>query len=164
MNFLEELAAEWYSYKGYLIHTNIIFGPGKKSNNAKGGGFVGEIDVAAYEPNTGELIHIETSTDTDSWQKREAHMKKKFKNATRFYHEIFAFHDKEIRKIAILSFADKPREQHDFGDIEIITIEKFIKTIIQELKSIDFMHHAIPENYPLMRAMQFAIYYNQKSN
>lgn len=66
MSFLEQLTSEWYAYKGYFVRTNIKFGKLAK------GGWTGEIDVAAYKPQTKEFIHIESSTDADSWNKRKA--------------------------------------------------------------------------------------------
>jgi hypothetical protein len=62
MNFLEQLIGEWYEYTGCFVRTNIKFG--KRS----AGGYEGEIDVAAFDPRTKCLIHIEASTDADSWK------------------------------------------------------------------------------------------------
>ena len=57
MNFLEKLAAEWYEYKGYFVRTNVRFGKRPK------GGYIGEMDVVAYNPEKQDFVHIETSTD-----------------------------------------------------------------------------------------------------
>jgi len=60
MNFLEQLLAEWYQYKGYYVRQNIRIG---KRNN---GGYAGEIDILAYHPKTEIIVHIEASSDTYS--------------------------------------------------------------------------------------------------
>ncbi len=65
MNFLEQLIAEWYAYRGFFVRTNIRFG------KRPAGGYEGEIDVAAFNPRTKHLVHIETSTDADSWAERK---------------------------------------------------------------------------------------------
>ncbi len=44
MNFLEQLVAEWYAYKGYFVRTNIKFGKRIR------GGYEGEMDVVAFDP------------------------------------------------------------------------------------------------------------------
>ncbi len=64
MNFLEQLAAEWYGYRGYFCRTNIRFG---KTGH---GGHIGEMDVIAYHPKTREFIHVECSSDSWSWEKK----------------------------------------------------------------------------------------------
>ena len=84
MNFLEQLVAEWYGYKGFFVRTNIKFG-----KNAHGkGGHVGEIDVLAYHPTLNEFIHTECSTDAWSWSKKQIVFKKKFENAEKYYKKI----------------------------------------------------------------------------
>ena len=57
MYFLEQIAAEWYSYNGYFVQTNIKFGKREK------GGWKGEMDVIAFHPIEKKIIHIETSMD-----------------------------------------------------------------------------------------------------
>lgn len=42
MNFLEQLAGEWFTYKGYFVRTNI------KRNKRSKGGWDNELDVLAY--------------------------------------------------------------------------------------------------------------------
>jgi len=101
MNFLEELVAEWYEFEGYLIHKNIRFGKRPQ------GGYTGEMDVVAFHPREKSMIHIETSTDSDSWEKRIRKFKKKFDNAAEYYQEEFNFKKKEIQKIAIVGFSEK---------------------------------------------------------
>lgn len=65
MNFLESLASEWYAIQGYFVRTNI------KANRRSNGGYNNEIDVLAFLPATGKLVHLETSWDALTWEKRE---------------------------------------------------------------------------------------------
>jgi hypothetical protein len=64
MNFLEQLVGEWYSYQGYYVRTNVMVGP------RDAGGYEGELDVVAFHPETREIVHVETSMDALSWDKR----------------------------------------------------------------------------------------------
>lgn len=50
MNFLEQLVAEWYEYKGYFCRTNIRFGETGHD------GHIGEMDVVAFHPKTKEFV------------------------------------------------------------------------------------------------------------
>ncbi len=73
MNFLESLAAEWYAIQGYFVRTNI------KANRRGKGGWDNELDVLAYDPASKKLVHLETSWDALSWEKREEKfLRKKF--------------------------------------------------------------------------------------
>ena len=154
MNFLEQIVSEWYAYKGCFVRTNIKFG--KLSH----GGWKGEIDVVAYEPKTREFIHIETSTDADSWDRRKERFCRKFRDAAKFYSELFPFQISKIRKIALVGFF-KPKIKPDFGDsIDVILVPEFIREIANELKKKKPIQEAIPESYPLLRAIQFSAFYS----
>ncbi len=153
MYFLEQLVGEWYALRGFFVRTNILFGRRKQ------GGYEGEIDVAAFNPKTKELIHLEISMDANSWNQRKERFKKKFKDAERHYRSVFDFEFKEIKKIAVVSFA-RPRQEIDFGDnIELLTIPDLIARIKADLTKINSTNTMIPEGYPLMRAIQFAIWF-----
>lgn len=154
MNFLEQLVAEWYEYRGFFVRTNIRFG------KRPAGGYEGEIDVAAFNPRTKHLVHIETSTDADSWAERKRRFVKKFEDAKKHYQEIFDFQLKTVECKAIVGFSQKTLNQIDFGnDIHVVLVPQFIQEITQELSRYSPMQMTIPEGYPLLRAIQFAAAY-----
>ena len=70
-NFLEELAAEWLEYKGYIVKRN------ERVGRRGAGGHEGELDVVAFNPKTKHLVHVETSSDADSWAERERRFSKR---------------------------------------------------------------------------------------
>lgn len=170
MNFLEQLAAEWYQYKGYFVRTNLRFG-----RNASGkGGHIGEIDVVAYEPKNEDFIHLEASTDALSWSKRKEIFEKKFTNARKYYLEIFPFKrmDIEPKQIALVGFnlnpspettswKSSPPDKSPWRDIkiEVIHLPKFFQEISTELKNKNPQRGAISETLPLLRAIQYAMFY-----
>lgn len=157
MNFLEQVAAEWYAYRGFFVRTNIKFG------KRLAGGYEGEIDVAAFDPKTKHLIHIETSTDADSWAERRRRFRKKFVGAKRHYKEVFDFELGSIEKRAIVGFSRKMLKQIDFGaDVQVTLVPDFIRELTQFLGSLNPMQSAVPEVYPLLRAIQFAIFYGSE--
>lgn len=59
-------------------------------------GYEGEIDVVAFNPRIKHLVHIETSTDADSWAERKRRFVKKFEGAKKHYQEIFDFQLKTV--------------------------------------------------------------------
>jgi hypothetical protein len=107
VNFLEQLVAEWYAYRGFFVRTNIKFGKRGK------GGYKGEMDVVAFHPQGRTLVHIEASSDAYSWPKRKEMFRKKFQIEEQLY---------------------------------------------ASLRSTHPMKAAVPEVYPLLRAIQFAVW------
>jgi hypothetical protein len=153
MNFLEQLVAEWYAFQGYFVRTNIKFGKRAK------GGYLGEMDVVAFHPKEKTLIHIETSTDADSWSERKKRFQRKFQDANSHFKDSFDFPISEVRRIAIVGFG-KPKVKIDFGDdIKVISIPDLMTEITSELSNRHPIKNAIPEEYPLLRAIQFATFW-----
>lgn len=153
MYFLEQLLAEWYTYQGYFVRTNIKFG------KRPSGGYEGEMDVVAFDPKTGTLFHIETSGDADSWRERRLKFQKKFKTAAEYYNSEFNFKFRNVRRIAVVGFSES-KSSIDLGNgIELVLIPEIVKQITEEMKKTRPTEKAIPEGYPLLRAIQFAVWY-----
>ena len=150
MNFLEQLVAEWYEYSGYFVRSNVKFGKRKK------GGYTGEMDVVAFDPASGVFLHIETSSDADSGARRKKRFEKKFADASNYYDTLFPFQKKEVRRIAVVGFEKKSNLQCHEG-IKYKTIRELTGEICAELKKKKLMTAAVPERYPLLRAIQFAV-------
>jgi hypothetical protein len=74
------------------------------------------MDVIAFHPSTGDLIHVEVSGDADPWEKRITLLKKKFEIANTYYKEIFKFPISEIKQIAIAGWGKPVTLQNDFPD------------------------------------------------
>lgn len=171
MNFLEQLAAEWYEHQGYFTRTNLRFGA-----NANGrGGHVGEMDVIAYKPEDDMFIHLEASTDASSWPERKERFERKFTDARRYYMEIFPFKHLGTfpRQIALVGFNRRPFQNPDpwissaphgspWGDlpIEIRHIPDFLHEITEELKTRDPEGRAVSETLPLLRAIQYSSFFS----
>ncbi len=167
MNFLEQLAAEWYEYQGFFVRRNIKFGGAAGRST---GGHSGEIDVLAYKPKGKILVHIETSSDFNSWEKRQLKFtKKKFtKLATQEYTKVIGFAPSSVKRIVIVSHTKKPAglawQTESGSPIEVIDVPTFITLILSKLRE---ERHArevgIPEQLPLLRAMHYAVSYGDNS-
>lgn len=152
MNFLEQLIAEWYAYQDYLVLTNINVGKRLK------GGYEGEIDIIAFDPKKKTLVHLETSSDADSWKERQEKFQKKFETASKHYSSIFSVKFEKVRKIAVVSLS-KPKKTIDFGNnIALVSIPEMMTEITEGMRKFDPRKAAVPEKYPLLRAIQFAIW------
>lgn len=153
MNFLEQLAAEWYTLQGYFVRTNLKFGKRPE------GGWIGEMDVVAIDPKTRQLVHIETSMDADSWQQGRARFARKFKTAKAHYSDLFKFDLGGIRRIAIVGFSSKGKTMSLEENVEVWGVAEFVSKIGNDLRNRHPMRKAVPETLPLLRAMQFALFW-----
>lgn len=114
MSHLEDLLAQWYEWRGYIVRRNV------KVCRLKHGGWEGELDIIAYHPQTRELVHLEPSIDARSWEKRAQRFTKKFESGKRYiYRDVFPWLDRTtpLRQMAILTTRGKDRKKLAGGDV-----------------------------------------------
>jgi hypothetical protein len=106
IDFLEQLASEWYEFRGYFVRRNVRVGPRPK------GGHECELDVVAFHPKRKHLVHIEPSMDADSWAQREKRYVKKFDAGKKYIPGLFEGLDLplEIEQVALLVFGSSQDE------------------------------------------------------
>ena len=107
MAHLEDLLAEYYDWRGYVVKRNV------KVGRRALGGWDMELDVVAYDPHTNHLVHLEPSLDAHSWEKREKRFAKKFSAGEQFiFSEVFTWLDAgtPIDQIAVLPRHPKGRD------------------------------------------------------
>jgi len=153
MNHLEQLVYEYYDWLGYLVKSNINVGKRKQ------GGYEMELDVVAYHPHTRYLIHIETSLDANSWEKRKERYLKKIESGKKYiFSEVFTWlSENQVVDQQIISI-HKAKDGF-LGGIKVITIDDFMSKVIGDIiigKGKAF-GNAIPQKYPLLRTIQFCI-------
>jgi hypothetical protein len=153
MNFLEQLVSEWYEFEGFFVRRNV-----KVGRRAKGG-YEGELDVVAFHPKKIELVHIEASTDSDTWEKRELRFSKKFELGRKYIPSLFdGFELPPPRQIAVLVYGSNVnRKTIGGGEIKLASV--FMNELKSSLKEYKIASHAIPEGFPLLRTLQFAASY-----
>jgi hypothetical protein len=152
MNHLETLAVEWFEYNDYIVKKNTKVGP------RPNGGWEGELDIVAYHPQSKHFIHIEASMGVESWAEREKKFAKKFKLGRKYIPQIFPW----IRAKKILDqWAIIPASNinHDtIGGGKVVPLKDFIKEITDSVRERGHvLESAIPEHFPLLRTIQFAI-------
>lgn len=150
-NFLEQMVAEWYEYKGYFVRRNILVGKREK------GGYECELDVVAFNPAKNHLIHIEPSMDADSWQIREKRYLKKFEAGKSYIPGLFSGFNlpNDIEHIALFGFASKQNHETLSG-FRVMLIDEFLNMIFTDLRDKHPSSNAISEQLIIIRAYQFA--------
>ena len=149
MSHLEDLLFEHLDWRGYLVKRNIKVG--KLSH----GGWEGELDLVAYHPQTGDLVHMEPSIDAHKWERRDERFSKKFECGRKYiFPDVFPWlnRDTPLRQVAVL-VSRGTREC--VGGGEIITIDEIAKQIKNDVIGRGKMAKAaIPEQYALLRTAQ----------
>ena len=155
MNFLEQLVAEWYEYEGYFVRSNV------RAHKRAKGGWDAELDVLAYDPSNLTLLHVETSGDADSWAERKRRfLTKKFILKREEYEAILGCKVSKIRKIAVVGYARSTKADLNWGqDIEVVLIPDLMTQIAGKLRSQHPMQEAVPEGFPILRAVQTVLAY-----
>ncbi len=156
-NFLEQLIAEWYEFQGYFIRRNVLVGKRAK------GGHECELDIVAFHPTKKHLIQIEPSTDASSWTKREERYKKKFEAGQKYIPALFQGLKvpKKIDQVAVFVFASK-QNRNTLAGGRIVLISEILEDIFNELKSSSIFSSVIPEQFPILRTLQFVIEYRNR--
>lgn len=154
-NFLEQLASEWFAYKGYFVRQNVLVGKRAK------GGYECELDVVAFNPETKHLVHMEPSMDCYSWGKREARYLKKFQAGKKYIPALFrgTALPAEIDQIALFEYASS-RQHEKVGGGKVKLVREFLKEITEDLSSKMINNNAVSEHMPLLRMIQFMCHYH----
>ena len=157
LNFLEQLVAEWYEFRGYFVRRKINVGP---CLNRK---FEFELDIVAFHPGKPHLVHIEPSMDAASWDRREKLFTAKFGAGRKYLPSLFSGFDlPEIDQIALLVFAGRLRLP-TLGGGKVLLIQDFMDEIRFDsewgLAARSVRNRAIPEQYVILRSLQFATNY-----
>lgn len=158
MNHLEQLTAEWYEFRGYFVRRNVMVG--KRTM----GGYECELDIVAFCPKRQHLVHVEPSMDAHTWAKREERYSKKFAAGRQYIPELFSgipLPD-AIEQIALLGFASNTNVKTLAGG-RIVTSADFLAEITNEISHLRISKAAIPEQYPLLRTIQFAYQHRHAS-
>jgi hypothetical protein len=156
-NFLEQLIAEWYELKGYFIRKNVLVGKRPK------GGYECELDVVAFHPGKKHLVHVEASMDASSWSEREKRFKRKFEAGKKHIPDLFKDLDtpKQIDQIAVLVFASKQNRETLAGG-KLVLGNELLEEIFGDLKHRSIYSRTIPEQFPIVRALQFVAQYRNE--
>jgi hypothetical protein len=152
-NHLEQLVAEWYQFQGYFVRRNVQVGPRPK------GGYECELDVVAFHPSLHRLVQIEPSLDADKWEKRELRYKKKFDAGQLYIPELFdgLVLPAQIDQVALFVYGGS--KHSTVGGGRVLLIRDFMREILESIRTRRVDSAAIPEEFSLLRTLQFAAQY-----
>jgi hypothetical protein len=153
-NHLEDLVAEWYQFQGFFVRRNVQVGKRLR------GGYDCELDIVAFHPAERRLIHIEPSLDSDSWERREERYRKKFAAGRKHIPGLFPGLElpKIPEQIALFVYGAHG-QRTGLGGGRILLIREFMIEIRDTLRGRRVAASAIPEEFPLLRTLQFAAQY-----
>jgi len=153
-NFLEQLVAEWYEYNGFFVKRNFWYG-----EQGKGGGKP-DMDVLAIHPRDKAFVHIETSGDMVALQKIFATISDKFENASDYYKKLVS-EDFKIERIAVIAATqeiDASLKENRKTNFSTKTLLDLMREIVRELDDKNPASSMVPENWPILRGIQFALW------
>ncbi len=102
--------------------------------------------------------------DAHSWTKREDRFAKAFKIAKRNIPKLFeAFELPPLRQIALIAYGGKGTRE-TLGGGELLMLGEFVKQIQLNLRDKRVDGDAVPEQFPIIRGIQFAIHYGMTLN
>ncbi len=158
-NHLESVIAEYYELQEYFVLRNIKISP----RDGKGG-YDSEIDILAYKPIAEEVIHIETSLDTDSWERRLERINNKFRHAEAYVERRFGKNVAKNMKHEFVLVYGAITDKNEFlekKNAQIRLAEDVFKEIVEWVKREHPRNDRalIPEQYPNLRTIQFVNYY-----
>ena len=150
MNHLEQLVSEWYEYRGYFVRRNA------RVARRPAGGHEGELDVVALHPEKKHLVHIETSMDALSWERREERFKKKFEVGRKCIPKLFSGMSvpSDVEQIALLGYGGKGGRTLLAG-AKILLVPELLEQILRELGTKSMHSEAVPEQFFLLRTLHF---------
>lgn len=157
INFLEQLTYEWYEYQGYFVRRNTLAGA------RVAGGFECELDIVAFHPTTGHIIHVEPSMDAHSWAERERRYKKKFEAGRKYIPFMIpdCKTDTYIEQVALFGLMKQSKRKELAGG-KVLVVSDFLEEIVKVLRTQRVANAIVPEQYPLLRTIQFMCEHSSK--
>jgi hypothetical protein len=150
MSHLESLIAEYLEWQGFLIRRNT------KVGRLGHGGWEMELDVVAFHPLTGKLVHYEPSIDALSWERREARYRKKFEAGRKYiFSHLFSWLPPETELDQVAVFVSHPQGRDMIAGGRLISVDELVAEIRDKIAACGPMiRNAISEQYPLLRTIQ----------
>jgi hypothetical protein len=136
--------------------SGIFCSPKRARHPRKRGGYETELDVVAFNPGNKSVVHVEASLDCHCWTTRESRFEKKFSAGRKAIPSLFKGFStiSQIDQIALLVYAPKDCERQ-LGGGRVMHVSSLISEILQKLSSKRLSREAVPEQFPLIRTLQY---------
>ena len=128
----------------------------KVGKRAKGG-WDGELDVIAFHPARGHFLHVECSLDAESWENREKTFERKFAMGNKHARDLFSGMElpAALDQVVVHGYAAAADQHRAIGGGRLVTSQELTAEIITCIPATTWTN-AVPENYPLLRTLQFS--------
>lgn len=147
MEYIEQLATEWYEYQGYFVRHDLWVGL------ESDGSYECELCIVAFHPTRRHLVHIEPGFDILSWAERERHFRLKFDAGRKYLHRMFAGEPPaEIEQIALILGSVAAHRTIAGG--RLLSVTDFITSILQHMARSDASAAIVPDPWPVIRTLQ----------
>lgn len=155
MDYLQQLATEWYEYQGYFVHRDLWIGL------EPDGSYECELDLVAFHPLRRHLVQIETSFDLLDWKEKEQHFQLKFEAGRKYLHRSFGAESRvHLDQIALVIGDDDTPPAVAGARVE--RLADLLSAIIAELQSFAMAELPIPGQWPVLRTLQFLAAYARR--
>lgn len=155
MEHLEQLATEWYEYQGYFVRRDLWVGL------QPDGSYECELNVVAFHPTRHHVVHIEPMFDYLSWKDEEQHFLAKFDAGKKYLHRIFGAPQARIEQVALILSSDDPHRRTVAGG-KILLLPELLAEILEKFRTFSISEAMVPEQWPLLRTLQFVAEYRER--
>jgi hypothetical protein len=155
MDYLEQLVSEWYEYQGYFVRHDLWVGL------ELDGSYEAELNVVAFHPVNNHLVHIEPYLDCLDWKECEQHFRIKFEAGQKYLHRMFGLVPRaSIEQVALIAVTNglDPHRRTVAG-AKIVRLPEFLAVIVAKLSTFSVAANLVPEQWPLLRTLQFVTEY-----
>ncbi|KPK52587.1 MAG: hypothetical protein PVI25_01685 [Gammaproteobacteria bacterium] len=150
-NYLEQLAAEWYEYRGYFVRRHVMVGA------KPGGGYEGELTILAVHLEQRDVVQVEPSMDAHSWEKREQRYESRFALGRHFIPQLVGDSADigRLRQVALIGLGSSTNHP-TLGGGEVLSLGEFLARIVAAFRGEENMTaQPVPQQYPILRTLQF---------
>ena len=148
-NYLEQLAVEWYEYRGYFVRRGVPVGRREE------GGPEAELGIVAVEPGAGRVVHLEASMDAHSWEQREQRYAKKFAaGRSHLPAAIGGLGEGSLEQVVLVALGSRVNHP-TLGGADVLTLADFLVEILAELRDGGGAGVPVPQQFPILRTLQF---------
>jgi len=148
MEYIEQLAREWYEHQGYFVRRDLWVGL------EADGSYECELCIVAFHPTRRHVVHIEPSFDVLIWHEKEQHFQSKFDAGRKYLHRLFVGEPRvDIEQIALL-MENVDTHASTIGGGKLLFVADLLTQILHQLSRSDVSAAMVPEQWPLIRTLQ----------
>lgn len=154
INFLEQLAYEYYQILGYFVIKN------RKIAIRAAGGWDGELDVVAIDVMRKKVVHVECGAGRKSRAETKSRLEKKFALAKQHIHQLVPWDERqfELEQVALVD-SRKRRSAFRVDGAKTMTSKGFVEDCIDVVRAYIERGTVVPETYPILRTIYFVHLY-----